>query len=399
MATNAFKNTQLVVDGTVASLHKSDPFIGLIDKQYSDRFAKEGAKVGNTISIKKPARFTTALGKVTIPQDYVEEWADLTLASQRNGSVIFGSVEETLDLNDFKMNVAQPFADQFSSDVAEDVLGSVITSVGNTIVTDELIQRNVVDAGTKMTHGTTPKKGRYLLVDPTDEGDYTINNVGLFNPSAEISKQFSETSVGRANNFDWFTSNNLPQVTTPATIEGTVGVTYVNGATSLVLAGFGASEVIQAGTVIEVTGTNAVKIENKQPLNYKFQISVRETITLDGAGGGVALIEPIYDASQEGRQNVDVVPTSGAVATIIGEASTSYRQQLCFTKSAFTMATADLKHLKTGYCARTNIEGIAGRFVQDGDAINDDNVSRFDVLYGQRCLRPEYACKIWVKVA
>ena len=250
-----------------------------------------------------------------------------------------------------------------------------------------------------MTHGTTPTMGRYLLCDPTDEGSYTVNNTGLFNPSSEISKEFSNASVGRANGFDWFRSNNLPIITTPATIAGTVGVTYVNGKEDLVLAGFGASETIQAGTVIEVTGTDAVQIENKKLLGYKYQISVRETVTLDGTGGGLVKVEPMYDSTQGGRQNVTTVPTSGAVATIIGEASTSYRQQLCFTKSAFTMATADLKHLKTGYCARTNIEGIAGRFVQDGDALNDDNISRFDVLYGQRCLRPEYACKIWVKVA
>ncbi len=399
MATNAFKNTQLVVDGTIASLHKGDPFIGLIDKQYSDRYARSGAIVGNTISIKKPSRFTTATGKVTTPQDYTEEWVDLTLATQRNGSLSFGSVEETLDLNDFKMNVAEPFGLQMASDVAEDVLGDVITSVGNTIVTTSLVQSDVVSAGVKMTHGTTPTAGRYLLCDPTDEGSYTVNNTGLFNPSAEISKEFSNSTVGRANGFDWFRSNNLPIITTPADIVGAVATTYVNGATALSLSGFGASQTIQAGTVIEVTGTNAVQIENKKLLGYKFQVSVREDLVLDGAGAGIALVEPMYDSTKGGQQNVTTVPTSGAVATIIGEASTSYRQQLCFTKSAFTMATADLKHLKTGYCATSNFDGIAGRFVQDGDAINDENISRFDVLYGQRCLRPEYACKIWVKVA
>ena len=63
------------------------------------------------------------------------------------------------------------------------------------------------------------------------------------------------------------------------------------------------------------------------------------------------------------------------------------------------MGTADLVNLMTGNSARSNFDGIAGRFVQDGDAINDTNISRFDVLYGQRCLRPEYACKIWVLVA
>jgi len=399
MATNAFKNTQLVVDGTIASLHKGDPFIGLIDKQYSDRYARSGAKVGNTISIKKPARFTTATGKVTTPQDYTEEWVDLTLATQRNGSLSFGSVEETLDLNDFKTNVADPFGLQMASDIAEDVLTDVMTSVGNTIVTTSLVQSDVVQAGVKMTHGTTPTAGRYLLCDPTDEGTYTVNNTGLFNPSAEISKEFSNSTVGRANGFDWFRSNNLPIITMPTLITGAVTTTYADGETTLIVKDFGANAVIQAGTVFTIAGTNAVQIENKKLLGFGFQVSVRETVTLSGTGTGSFKIEPMYGPLAGGRQNVDALPLANAVITLAGESNASYRQQLCFTKSAFTMATADLKHLKTGYCATSNFDGIAGRFVQDGDAINDENISRFDVLYGQRCLRPEHACKIWVKIA
>ena len=184
----------------------------------------------------------------------------------------------------------------------------------------------------------------------------------------------------------------------PVDVAGTVGANYVAGEETISLAGFGIGQVIQAGTVIEVVGTLAVKTESKTTLGYKYQISVRETITLDGAGAGIASIEPMFGATQNGRQNVSAIPISGAVANIIGDSGASYRQQLCFIKKAFTMGTADLVNLMTGHSARSNFDGIAGRFVQDGDAINDTNISRFDVLYGQRCLRPEYACKIWVKV-
>ena len=399
MATNAFKNTQLVVDGTIDALHKGDPFIGLIDKQYDDKFAKAGAKVGATISIKKPARFTTAVGAVTTPQDYVEEWVNLTLGTQRQGSMEFGSVEETLDLNSFKKDVADPFGMQMSNDIAEDVLSNVITSVGNCIVsTSTLKQLDVVQAGVKMTQGTTPTAGRCLLIDPADEGDYTIANAGLFNPSSEIAKEFTESAVGRANGFDWFRSNNLPVITMPADIVGAVTTTYVAGAETLVLKEFGANQVIQAGTVFTMAAVNAVKTESKSDLGFAFQVSVRSTITLSGTGTGTVSIEPMFSSVEGGRQNVTALPLANAVVTLAGGASKSYRQQLCFIKKAFTMGTADLVNLMTGHSARSNFDGIAGRFVQDGDAINDTNISRFDVLYGQRCLRPEYACKIWVEV-
>jgi hypothetical protein len=400
MATNAFKNTQLVVDGTIASLHDKAVFIGLIDRQYDAKFAVRGAKVGYTIDIKKPFRPTTAVGKDATAQDYIEEWTSLTIQTQRHALLEFGSVEETMELNDFKMNVADPVGLQMASDMEGDVIASVLPSVGNTIIaTANMTQTEVVQAGVKLTQGTTPVQGRCLLVNPVDEGDYVVNNAGLFNPSAEISKEFTEASVGRANSFDWFRSNQLPTITLPADLVGAMSATYVPGAETMSVSGFGASAVIEAGTVIEVTGTNAVQVENKNGLGHKFQISVRETVTLDGAGAGDLSVEPMYGSASNGLQNVSTLPASGAVATIIGEASATYRQSLTFVKQAFTLGTADLVQLNVKYSARSNMDGIAGRFAQDANINSDDNISRFDVLYGQRCLRPEYACKIWVKVA
>jgi len=400
MATNAFKNTQLVVDGTIASLHDKAVFIGLIDRQYDSKFAVRGAKVGQTIDIKKPFRPTTAVGKSATAQDYTEEWTSLTISTQRHALLEFGSVEETMELNDFKTNVADPVGLKMASDMEGDVIASVLPSVGNTIIASgSLEQADVVQAGVKLTQGTTPTQGRCLLVNPVDEGSYVVANSGLFNPSAEIAKEFTEASVGRANSFDWFRSNQLPTITLPADLVGAMASTYVAGAETMAISGFGASQVIEAGTVIEVTGTNAVQVENKNGLGHKFQISVRETITLDGSGAGSIAVEPMYGPASGGLQNVSALPASGAVATIIGEASATYRQSLTFVKQAFTLGTADLAQLNVKYSARSNMDGIAGRFAQDANIASDDNISRFDVLYGQRCLRPEYACKIWVKVA
>ncbi len=401
MATNAFKNTQLVVDGTIASLHDKAVFIGLIDRQYDSKFAVRGAKVGQTIDIKKPFRPTTAVGKSATAQDYTEEWTSLTISTQRHALLEFGSVEETLELNDFKMNVADPVGLQMSSDMEGDVIASVLPSVGNTIIaTSNMTQTDVVQAGVKLTQGTTPVQGRCLLVNPVDEGDYVVNNAGLFNPSAEIAKEFTEASVGRANSFDWFRSNQLPTITLPATITGgSIASNYVAGAETLAITGLGANEILEAGTILLVTGVNAVQVENKNGLGHTFQISVRETITLDGSGAGTISVEPMYGPASNGLQNVSALPTTGLAVDLDGEAGATYRQSLTFVKQAFTLGTADLVQLNVKYSARSNMDGIAGRFAQDANINSDDNISRFDVLYGQRCLRPEYACKIWVKVA
>lgn len=403
-----FKNTQLAVSNTIAPLTDGSMFIGTIDKQYDPKFGNKSAQIGNSVDIKKPFVPTTALGRVATAQDYVESWTTLTLSNQRHALIPFTSVEETLNLEEFRKAVAEPVGIQMASDIEEDAYDALMPSIGNLVIATGdagggagtgLLNIDVINAGVKLTRGTTPTTGRMLLVDPADEGFYINENRNLFNNQAEVSKQYTESYVGHANGFMWGRSNRLPTITTPADMAGTIAVTYVSGATTMSLAGLGAGQVLQAGQVFTVVGVNAVGVQTKRDLGYGFQFSIRETITLDGSGAGVVTIEPAYGPLALGLQNLTALPTSGAIVTLAGTASTTYRQSITYVKQAFTMGTADLA-LPTGGAigARDNMDGISGRLIRGWDVTNDQDLPRFDVLYGFRCLRPEYACKMWVKV-
>ena len=404
---NIFKNTQLAVSNTIASLVDSSMFIGTLDKQYDSKFANKSAQIGNSIDIKKPFVPTTALGRVATAQDYVETYTTLTLSSQRHALIPFTSVEETLNLEEFRKAVAEPVGFQMSSDIEEDAYDALMPSIGNLVIATGdagggvgtgLKNIDVINAGVKLTRGTTPTANRMLLVDPADEGFYINENRNQFNNQAEISKQYVDSYVGHANGFMWGRSNRLPTITTPTDMAGTLSATYVSGATTMAVAGLGANEVIQAGQVFTVAGVNAVGPQTKRNLGYLFQFSVRETVTLSGTGTGTLTIEPAWGPLALGLQNLSAIPTSGAVVTLAGTANTTYRQSITYVKQAFTMGTADLA-LPTGGAvgARDNMDGVSGRLIRGWDVAEDKDLPRFDVLYGFRCLRPEYACKIWVK--
>jgi hypothetical protein len=47
------------------------------------------------------------------------------------------------------------------------------------------------------------------------------------------------------------------------------------------------------------------------------------------------------------------------------------------------------------FAAREVFDGISLRIVRQYDVVNDKFPCRIDVLFGQSCIRPEWACRIF----
>src|ERR1035437_6810151 len=70
-----------------------------VDRQYSDEFAVKGAKVGATITIRKPPIFTVSSGPALSIQNVVEDSTSLTLDSQKHVDFQFLSSDLTLSVD------------------------------------------------------------------------------------------------------------------------------------------------------------------------------------------------------------------------------------------------------------------------------------------------------------
>jgi len=82
--------------------------------------------------------------------------------------------------------------------------------------------------------------------------------------------------------------------------------------------------------------------------------------------------------------------------TFIGSAATTYPQNLCFHRDAFTFATADLI-LPGGVdmASRKSMDGVSLRIIRQYDINNDNLPCRIEVLYGFVAQYPELACRVW----
>jgi len=153
------------------------------------------------------------------------------------------------------------------------------------------------------------------------------------------------------------------------------------------------------GDVIVIEGLYAVHPETKVSTGKLAQFVVTADAT-PGAGGGDLSISPSIVTSGA-RQNCTgladgkmILKVESDQSTAIG-ASADYYVGMGFHRDAFAFATADLILPKgCDWAAREVMDGISMRIIRDYDSTNDNMLTRLDVLYGYKCIRPELAVRL-----
>jgi hypothetical protein len=76
-------------------LHQKLNFVGSVERQYDDSFAKSGAKIGDSLKIRLPNQYTVRSGATLSAQDTTEASTTLQIATQKGVDVNFTSVDLT----------------------------------------------------------------------------------------------------------------------------------------------------------------------------------------------------------------------------------------------------------------------------------------------------------------
>jgi hypothetical protein len=185
---------------------------------------------------------------------------------------------------------------------------------------------------------------------------------------------------------DFYEHQSLPVIT-----NGAGNTITVSGAsqTGNSLAVAGTSLVLKAGQVFTITGVNSV-----HPLTGQDSGKLQQFVVLADATASPLSIYPAIIPTGPGK-NVTASPADSAPITLVGSASTGYRQSLMFHKDAFTVAAAPLPVIAgcEGYTARMP-NGLSIRVMTGGDFTNDAENTRIDVLYGFAAVRGIHACRI-----
>lgn len=378
-------------------LHQKLNFVGSIERQYDDSFAKDGAKIGDSLKIRLPNQYTVRTGAALQAQDTTESSVTLQVATQKGVDLNFTSTELTLSLQDFSDRVLEPAMSVLAANIEADAMSmykDVYQSVWNS---GSAMTMAHVLAGRKLLQDSlTPLGNRTANLSTQPMVDLVTDSKALFNNQTEIARQYKEGYVGRAAGFDFMENTMWPGHTrgaanTSYTVDTRTSAMALDGtaySSFTIASGSGSWNV---GDVFTIGNVFRVHPETKQSTSVAHQFVVTEAL----AGTGTLKFSPAIVLG--GAKQNCVIPTTSATAaiTVLGTGSGTDDTSLLYHKEAFAFATADLVMPKgVDFAAREVFDGISMRIVRQYDINSDKFPARLDVLYGYKTLRPQLAARL-----
>jgi len=391
---NSLLTINQITNEAVRLFSQTNAFLRRVNRQYDDQFARTGAKIGNTLRIRLPNDYVVNSGPAITPQGTNEQNTTLTVATQKNVPVSFGTAEKTMSLDDYSERILAPAINRLAASVASDLI-SVSNSAANiSFKTDgsgNLVSPDAgtwLNAGAQLSQNLAPRMDRTVIMDMQTEARTVTSLAGLFNPQRKIADQY-ETGMITTDTlgFDWYSDQTTQIHTVGSFTAGTVNGANQTGNTLTVNAITGT---LNAGDIITIAGVNAIN-----RLTGLTQGVLRQFVVTANVASGATSI-PIYPAivpAPAAFNTVTASPANGATISLVMAAGSSYRQNLAFYPEAFTLATADLVMPTQGVVesARAEFDGVAMRMITAYDVMSDNLVTRLDVLYGFAAIRPEWA--------
>jgi len=412
MADN-FITSDIITAETLRIIHNESAFLGAINREYNDQFAKTGAKAGTTVNVRRPVQYTVRDGATASFQDINETTVPVTVQPEFGIDFDFSDFDLTLKLDKFSERYLMPAGKRLATEL-DMRIGALYKQVANfsgTPGTPISTAQEALDAAVYLDNNAAPRDGnRTLSLTPLANSKLVGGMAGLFNDQATQGRQM-RTGLMKTNlGMDFQMSQNLPT----HTVGPLGGTPLVNGAgqgtaasgstdnpyastTTLVTDGWTAAAGVRlnAGDVITIAGVFAVNPENKQSTGQLQQFVVRENASSDASGNASVIISPAIIVGGA-YATVTAAPADNAAITVVtGDAGDQHAQNILFHKDAFTLVTVDME-LPRGMdmASRMSVDGVSMRFVRGFDLVNNKRLCRFDILAGFAALRPEWAVRI-----
>lgn len=377
-------------------------FSGAIAHTWDDKFAVTGAKIGDTLRLRDPVRFTVNKSRVITPQDVIESSKTLQLSTQANVSFQFSSAEMTLSIDNFRDRYLMSAAVALANQVDVDGLLFACKNTPNAIGTpgSPLTFLDCAwQAGQVLDENSAPMDGkRTMCISPANQTLALKAAQGLFQSSTQISNQYTRGRMGTMGGFEWVMDQNCPTLTVgplggapTVTGGGQTGSGLLTGGwTAAAASRLKAGDLFTLPTVFSVNPVSGAISSNLQ------KFTVTADFSSDASGNGTVSIYPPIIATGATR-TVSNSPAGGAGLTIIGTANQLTAQSIAFHEAAYCIGMAPLEVPQGVHMSASQVDpdtGVSLRTVMFYDGTNDLFVCRVDILYGFAAQRPEWACRL-----
>jgi len=440
MTTNSYQVIDMVTRQALEVLKNKLGLGNRVLREFDGSFGDQGAKIGDTLRVRVPIRVTATSGPAAAAQNFTQTYVPVAAQNQNNVIFNFTTKDLELDLDSFSEQCIEPVMAQLASTIDtqgfQSIVTNTITSTNSTTYNGNYTGfTNLVTPGNISTT-TGPASWTGAVVGSTATNQYTAL-IPFLNAQARLAEQAAAeedryvaitpacnaATVGQvqANMFDhsvterfdkgiimqqagakWFVSQNIPSFTAGAWTQSStcqVSTTSVDGATTLVVKGFGASDTILAGDQFVVAGVHSVNPLNRTSTGLLQVFTVITTGTNNGSGGFTLAVSPtINSATSPQYQTVDTLPTSASIITMMGTTGATTQVNIMYQKQAVTMVNAPLADVSDAgaFCVRIENpeDKLSLRYVKQYQASTDQVIPRIDILTGWQVTRPSLGCRI-----
>ena len=411
---NNLLTISMITNEALMVLENELTFSSEVDRNYDDQFAVSGAKIGNTLNVRRPGRFIGTSGPALNVEDFNETSVPVTLSTQFHVDTQFTTQDLALSLDQFSDRVLKPAVAAVANKIDFDGLTMAKNSTANIVGTAGTPPTSLLTyltAGAYLDSEGAPRDGRRsCIVEPFTGATIVDSLKGLFVPSDVIGKQYQKGMMGRDSaGMNWKMDQNVVNQTfgsysdtlstNTTTFTGSLTTGWASTSTITLVSSAGTAGLKQ-GDVIQIAGVYAVNPQNRSAYGSgklrNFVVTADVTVAAS-AGSSVTVSPAIITGGQ--FQNVTIIGATSntAVVTPFNKAGTVSPQNLVMHKNAFTLATADLE-LPDGvvFAGRASDKelGLSMRVVRQYTINNDSIPTRVDVLYGWAPLYPELACRV-----
>ena len=411
---NNLLTISMITNEALMVLENELTFSSEVDRNYDDQFAVSGAKIGNTLNVRRPGRFIGTTGPALNVEDFNETSVPVTLTTQFHVDTQFTTQDLALSLDMFSDRVLKPAVAAVANKIDFDGLTMAKNNTANIVGTAGTPPTSLLTyltAGAYLDSEGAPRDGRRsCIVEPFTGATIVDSLKGLFVPSDVIGKQYQKGMMGRDSaGMNWKMDQNVVNQTfgsysdtlstNTTTFTGSLTSGWAQTSTITLVSSAGTAGLKQ-GDVIQIAGVYAVNPQNRSAYGSgklrNFVVTADVTVAAS-AGSSVTVSPAIITGGQ--FQNVTIIGSTSttAVVTPFNKSGTVSPQNLVMHKNAFTLATADLE-LPDGvvFAGRASDKelGLSMRVVRQYTINNDSIPTRVDVLYGWAPLYPELACRV-----
>lgn len=408
-------NTTLTADviakECLAILDNELGVINTFHKAHESEFSSKvnGYKIGDTLSIRRPADFTVRSGATLSTQDVVEGKVALTIDQQKGVDWEFTSTDLTLKMSDLSERVIRPAMTNLINEVAKDCMEQFYQGVYDWVGTPGQTINSFTDFAKgpeRLDFKSVPQGMRNAALSPADHWGVVGSQTSLLNDRL-VGSAYKSGSLGNIGGLDTYMSQVMPTHTvgayggTPLVNGASQNVTYDTAKNSwtqsLVTDGWtnDTTGILKAGDVFTIDGVYMVNAKTKAATSILQQFVVTADADSGSTTGPATLtISPPIITSGP-HQTVDAAPADDAGINVVGTASTGYVQNLFYHKNAFACAMVPMEMPQAAYNgSRQTYKSMSVRVIPIYDGTNDVSKWRLDVLYGRKLIDPRLATRV-----